>query len=120
MESCKFLIFRLSAVGDVIRTMPAVKALKESFPFSHITWVVEEPSVSLLASQPGLTRSFSFLGRDGSGDQVDQRDLEGPSGRWEISSQPSKAEVRRGPRFPRDLKERTPFLSLGGSQEDRV
>ncbi len=60
MESCKFLIVRLSAVGDVLRTLPAVKALRESFPFSRITWIVEEPSMSLLESQPGIDEVILF------------------------------------------------------------
>ncbi len=60
MESYRFLVIRLSAVGDVLRTLPAVKALKESFPFSHVTWVVEEPSVSLLESQPGIDAVILF------------------------------------------------------------
>ena len=54
MESCKFLIIRLSAVGDVLRTLPAVKTLKEHFPLSHVTWVVEEPCLNLLETQPGI------------------------------------------------------------------
>jgi heptosyltransferase I len=54
MESYKFLIIRLSAVGDVLRTLPAVRALKENFPLSHITWIVEEPSLNLLETQPGI------------------------------------------------------------------
>ena len=54
MESYRFLIIRLSAVGDVLRTLPAVKALKENFPLSHITWIVEEPSLNLLETQPGI------------------------------------------------------------------
>jgi lipopolysaccharide heptosyltransferase II len=51
MNYHKILIIRLSAVGDVIRTLPAVKALKEHNPSSHIAWVVEEPSKTLLESQ---------------------------------------------------------------------
>jgi len=50
----KVLIIRLSAVGDVIRTLPAVKALKEHDPSSRVSWVVEEPSESLLKSQPEI------------------------------------------------------------------
>ena len=50
----KMLILRLSAVGDVLRTLPAVMALKEYFPSSHIAWVVEEPSRTLLESQPEI------------------------------------------------------------------
>ena len=47
----KILILRLSAVGDVLRTLPAVMALREYLPSSHIAWVVEEPSKTLLESQ---------------------------------------------------------------------
>jgi lipopolysaccharide heptosyltransferase I len=60
MESYRFLIIRLSAVGDVLRTLPAVKALKESFPFSRVTWVVEEHSMSLLESQHGIDEVILF------------------------------------------------------------
>jgi lipopolysaccharide heptosyltransferase I len=56
MTHPKILILRLSAVGDVLRTLPAVMALKESFPSSHISWVVEEPSKTLLESQPQIDR----------------------------------------------------------------
>ena len=52
MEVQKILVLRLSAVGDVIRTLPAIKALKERCPASQITWVVEEPSKDFLESQP--------------------------------------------------------------------
>jgi lipopolysaccharide heptosyltransferase I len=56
----KFLILRLSSVGDVLRTLPAVMALREYFPSSHIAWVVEEPSKTLLESQPGIDRVILF------------------------------------------------------------
>jgi lipopolysaccharide heptosyltransferase I len=51
---------RLSAIGDVLRTLPAVKALKEHDPSSHITWVVEEPSQGLLESQPEIDEVILF------------------------------------------------------------
>jgi lipopolysaccharide heptosyltransferase I len=60
MDSQKVLILRLSAVGDVIRTLPAAKALKEQHPFSSITWVVEEPSLSFLKSQPEVDEVILF------------------------------------------------------------
>ncbi len=50
----KILILRLSAVGDVLRTLPAVMALRKHLPSSHIAWVVEEPSKTLLESQPEI------------------------------------------------------------------
>ncbi len=60
MEDQKFLILRLSAVGDVIRTLPAVKTLREYFPSSMITWIVEEPSRSFLESQPEIDEVILF------------------------------------------------------------
>ncbi len=54
MAHPKILILRLSAVGDVLRTLPAVMALREYLPSSHIAWVVEEPSKTLLESQPEI------------------------------------------------------------------
>jgi len=60
MEVQKILVLRLSAVGDVIRTLPAVKALKERGPSSRITWVVEEPSKTFLESQPEVDEVLLF------------------------------------------------------------
>ena len=60
MDDQKFLILRLSAVGDVIRTLPAVKTLKEYFPSSTITWIVEEPSRALLESQHEIDEVILF------------------------------------------------------------
>lgn len=60
MEPRKILILRLSAVGDVIRTLLAVKALKEHYPSSYIVWVVEEPSKNLLESQPEIDEVILF------------------------------------------------------------
>ena len=60
MDRRKILVIRLSAVGDVIRTLPAVKALKEKEPSSHIAWVVEEHSKSFLESQPEINEVILF------------------------------------------------------------
>jgi lipopolysaccharide heptosyltransferase I len=60
MDFHRILIVRLSAVGDVIRTLPAVKALKNYYPSSSITWVVEEPSRALLESQPEIDEVILF------------------------------------------------------------
>jgi lipopolysaccharide heptosyltransferase I len=60
METQKILVLRLSAMGDVIRTLPAVKALKEHYPSSSITWIVEEPSRALLESQPEVDEVILF------------------------------------------------------------
>jgi heptosyltransferase-1 len=60
MESKKILILRLSAAGDVIRTLPSIKSLKEHRPSVSITWIVEEPSHAFLKSQPEIDRVILF------------------------------------------------------------
>ncbi|MGQ9508679.1 MAG: glycosyltransferase family 9 protein [Thermodesulfobacteriota bacterium] len=55
----KILVLRLSAIGDVIRTLPAVMALKQNLS-SYITWIVEEPSKSFLESQPEIDEVILF------------------------------------------------------------
>jgi lipopolysaccharide heptosyltransferase I len=48
------LIVRLGAVGDVIRTLPAVSALRKTWPDARISWAVEEPSAPLLEGDPDI------------------------------------------------------------------
>jgi lipopolysaccharide heptosyltransferase I len=60
MDSQKILVLRLSAVGDVIRTLPVVKALKGHIPSSFISWIVEEPSQAFLKSQPEVDEVILF------------------------------------------------------------
>lgn len=51
----RLLIVRLSAMGDVIHTLPAAYALREAFPKATIGWVVEERWAELLCA-PGFPR----------------------------------------------------------------
>jgi lipopolysaccharide heptosyltransferase I len=60
MDQKKILILRLSAVGDVIRTLPAVKAIKTHSPSASITWMVEEPSKALIEGQPEIDEVILF------------------------------------------------------------
>jgi 3-deoxy-D-manno-octulosonic-acid transferase/heptosyltransferase-1 len=50
----KILIVKLSAVGDVIHTLPSLAALRRRFPRAHISWVVEEAASDLLRNHPCL------------------------------------------------------------------
>jgi lipopolysaccharide heptosyltransferase I len=52
----KFLIIRLSSLGDIIHTLPAFAALRSSHPDAEITWVVEESGREILELVPGLDR----------------------------------------------------------------
>lgn len=48
------LIVKLSAIGDVIHTLPALAGLRDLYPGAHITWVVEESASGLLKNHPYL------------------------------------------------------------------
>ena len=46
----RLLIVRLSAMGDVIHTLPAVHALRQAFPRAYIGWLIEERWAELLCA----------------------------------------------------------------------
>ena len=48
------LIVKLSAIGDVIHTLPSLAALRKLYPDAHITWVVEEAAADLVKNHPYL------------------------------------------------------------------
>ena len=54
----KFLIIRLSSLGDIIHTLPAYAALRQNFPQAKISWLVEEKGKDLLDFVPGLDRTI--------------------------------------------------------------
>jgi heptosyltransferase-1 len=51
----RLLIVRLSAMGDVIHTLPAVQALRDTFPNATIGWLIEDRWAELLCA-PGAPR----------------------------------------------------------------
>jgi len=52
----KILIIKLSAIGDVIHTLPALALLRHSFPESSLTWVVEEKAAGIVVGHPHLEK----------------------------------------------------------------
>jgi heptosyltransferase-1 len=54
--SSRILVVRLGAMGDIIHALPAVASLKQSFPGSRLTWVVEPKWASLLEDNPFIDR----------------------------------------------------------------
>jgi len=47
----RILIVRLSAMGDVIHSMPAAALLRKAFPTAHIGWIIEERWAELLCAR---------------------------------------------------------------------
>ena len=56
LETVNILIVKLSAIGDVIHTLPSLAALRRCYPDADITWVVEEAAADLLSGHPDLDR----------------------------------------------------------------
>jgi lipopolysaccharide heptosyltransferase I len=52
----KILIIKLSAIGDVVQTLPALEAIKKTYPKGEITWVVEEAAAGILEGHPLIHR----------------------------------------------------------------
>jgi heptosyltransferase I len=50
------LIVKLSAIGDVVHTLPSLAALRRCYPDAEISWVAEEAAADLLADHPDLDR----------------------------------------------------------------
>ena len=48
------LIVKLSAIGDVIHTLPSLAALRKRYPDAHIRWVIEEGSADIIQGHPCL------------------------------------------------------------------
>ena len=52
------LIVKLSALGDVVQTIPAFEALRKHYRAAHIAWLVEEGAAELLEHYPGLDEVY--------------------------------------------------------------
>jgi lipopolysaccharide heptosyltransferase I len=52
----KILFIKLSAIGDVVQTLPALESIKKIYPDSEITWVVEEAAAGILEGHPLIDR----------------------------------------------------------------
>ena len=50
------LIVKLSAIGDVVHTLPFLESLRKRFPGATIDWVVEEASCHLVKGHPAVNR----------------------------------------------------------------
>ncbi len=48
------LIIRLSAIGDVVNVLPALRLLRSHFPNSKITWLVEDRASEILTDHPDI------------------------------------------------------------------
>jgi heptosyltransferase-1 len=50
----RILFVRLSSLGDLILTLPTLKAIKDRYPRAHIAWLVQEAFQEVLSGNPYL------------------------------------------------------------------
>jgi heptosyltransferase I len=88
----KILIIKLSSLGDVIHTLPALSSLRRRFPRAHITWLVEPEAADLLLDHPALDHVLVF-----------------PKAKWRLEASSLRqwpALVREINRFVQELRSR--------------
>lgn len=66
---------RLGAMGDIVHALPAVASLKQGFPGSHLTWVIESKWAALLEDNPFIDRVILLRRRNASGLLASWREL---------------------------------------------
>ena len=60
----KILIVKLSAIGDVIHTLPALTALRRHYPNAQIDWLVETAAADLVQGHAALNRVLIWRRRE--------------------------------------------------------
>jgi lipopolysaccharide heptosyltransferase I len=73
----RYLVVRLTALGDVLHTLPAVAALRAARPGAHIDWVVDSKWAAVLEGSPAVNRVIPFDRRSARGAVACIRHLRG-------------------------------------------
>ncbi|RLG12568.1 lipopolysaccharide heptosyltransferase I [Candidatus Pacearchaeota archaeon] len=60
----KFLIIKLSALGDIVQTLPALTLLKKYLPSSKIDWVIDKRYAEILENHPYINKLFVISKED--------------------------------------------------------
>src|SRR6185369_2945132 len=53
-RSMRILIIKLTSIGDVIHTLPAVAFLRRALPRAHLTWVVDRRASAIIKDSPAI------------------------------------------------------------------
>ena len=69
----RILLVRLSSLGDVLHTFPAVTDLRRAMPDAALDWVVEEAYAPLVRMHPGVSRAIPFSLRRWRRDPLNRR-----------------------------------------------
>jgi lipopolysaccharide heptosyltransferase I len=63
MDEQRFLLFRMSALGDIVHALPAAAALRDTFPGARIDWLVDAKWARVLEGNSSITEVISLDGR---------------------------------------------------------
>ncbi len=64
MTEKRFAVVRLGSLGDIVHTLPAVAALRESFPAANIVWLTHPRWMELIASSGLASEVWPVDSRD--------------------------------------------------------
>ena len=67
------LLIRLSSLGDIVLTSPAIRAVRQHFPQAHISMLVAKQSTDLLTENPHLDEVIPFDRKAGNKDTGEMR-----------------------------------------------
>ena len=54
------LVIKLSAIGDVVHSLPFLEVLRDRFPLSTIDWLVEEDASGIVEDHPDIDQLLVF------------------------------------------------------------
>ena len=60
LKNPKILLIRLSSLGDIVLTTPAIRAVRANFPDAHIAMLVAKQSADILRENPHLNEIITF------------------------------------------------------------
>ena len=60
----RILLIKLSAVGDVVHTIPVLNKLRRRYPSARIDWLVTPAIAELIRHQPAVTNVVLFMRQD--------------------------------------------------------
>lgn len=63
LEPQRVCLIKPSALGDVIQALPVASALRQRWPYVHLSWVVNESFADLLADHPDIDEVIPFVRR---------------------------------------------------------
>jgi len=61
----RFLIIRLSSIGDILLTTPFVRALRKKYPDSLISYLTKSEYVELIQHNPNINKVYAFDSKNG-------------------------------------------------------